>query len=45
MQVGISATVTGPEQAAFVRDAERLGATSVWVAEAWGQARYNFPLL
>jgi F420-dependent oxidoreductase-like protein len=37
MQVGISATVTGPEDAAFVREAERLGATSVWVAEAWGQ--------
>jgi F420-dependent oxidoreductase-like protein len=37
MQVGISATVSGPQDAAFVRDAERLGATSVWVAEAWGQ--------
>jgi F420-dependent oxidoreductase-like protein len=37
MQVGISATVTGPADAAFVRAAERLGATSVWVAEAWGQ--------
>ena len=37
MRVGISATVAGPADAAFVRDAERLGATSVWVAEAWGQ--------
>jgi F420-dependent oxidoreductase-like protein len=37
MHVGISATVTGPDEAAFVREAERLGATSVWVAEAWGQ--------
>jgi F420-dependent oxidoreductase-like protein len=37
MQVGISATVTGPDDAAFVREAERLGATSAWVAEAWGQ--------
>jgi F420-dependent oxidoreductase-like protein len=37
MQVGISAAVTGPADAAFVREAERLGATSVWVAEAWGQ--------
>ena len=37
MQVGISATVTGPDDAAFVQAAERLGATSVWVAEAWGQ--------
>jgi F420-dependent oxidoreductase-like protein len=37
VQVGISATVAGPDDAAFVREAERLGATSVWVAEAWGQ--------
>ena len=37
MQVGISATVAGPDDAAFVLEAERLGATSVWVAEAWGQ--------
>src|SRR5215472_18649311 len=37
VQVGISATVTGPDDAAFVREAERLGTTSVWVAEAWGQ--------
>jgi F420-dependent oxidoreductase-like protein len=37
MQVGIGANVTGPQDAAFVRDAERLGAASVWVAEAWGQ--------
>jgi F420-dependent oxidoreductase-like protein len=37
MQVGISATVSSPQDAAWVRDAERLGATTVWVAEAWGQ--------
>jgi F420-dependent oxidoreductase-like protein len=37
MQVGISATVSSQQDATFVRDAERLGATSVWVAEAWGQ--------
>jgi F420-dependent oxidoreductase-like protein len=37
VQVGISATVAGPGDGAFVREAERLGATSVWVAEAWGQ--------
>lgn len=37
MQIGIAAQVTSPEDAGFVRDAERLGATSVWVAEAWGQ--------
>jgi F420-dependent oxidoreductase-like protein len=37
MQVGIAAHVASAQDAAFVRDAERLGATSVWVAEAWGQ--------
>jgi F420-dependent oxidoreductase-like protein len=37
MQIGIAAHVRSPQDADFVRDAERLGATSVWVAEAWGQ--------
>lgn len=37
MQIGIAANVASPRDAAFVRDAERLGAASVWVAEAWGQ--------
>jgi F420-dependent oxidoreductase-like protein len=37
MQIGIAAHVAGPQDADFVREAERLGATSVWVAEAWGQ--------
>ena len=37
MQIAISATVMTAEDAAFVLDAERLGAASVWVAEAWGQ--------
>jgi F420-dependent oxidoreductase-like protein len=37
MRVGIAANVAGPRDAAFVRDAERLGVASVWVAEAWGQ--------
>jgi F420-dependent oxidoreductase-like protein len=37
MQIGIAAQVTSLEDAEFVRDAERLGATSAWVAEAWGQ--------
>jgi hypothetical protein len=31
MQVGISAVVSSSEDAAFVVEAERLGATSVWV--------------
>ena len=34
MQVGISAQVATAQDAAFVRDAERLGAVSVWVPEA-----------
>ena len=37
MQVAISAVVSSPQDAAFVVEAERLGATSVWVPEAWGQ--------
>jgi alkanesulfonate monooxygenase SsuD/methylene tetrahydromethanopterin reductase-like flavin-dependent oxidoreductase (luciferase family) len=37
MQVGISAMVTGADDAAFVAEAERLGAASVWVPEVWGQ--------
>ena len=37
MHVGISAQVTGAGDAAFVADAERLGASSVWVPEVWGQ--------
>jgi F420-dependent oxidoreductase-like protein len=41
MQVGISATVSDRQSADFVRDAERLGVTSVWVAEAWGQDAFT----
>jgi F420-dependent oxidoreductase-like protein len=37
MQVGIAAHVASQQDADFVRDAERIGASSVWVAEAWGQ--------
>src|SRR5580692_568299 len=37
MQVGIAAHVASQQDADFVREAERIGATSVWVAEAWGQ--------
>jgi F420-dependent oxidoreductase-like protein len=37
MQVGIAAQVASQQDADFVQDAERVGATSVWVAEAWGQ--------
>ncbi len=37
MQVGISALISSPADAEFVREAERLGATSVWVPETWAQ--------
>jgi F420-dependent oxidoreductase-like protein len=37
MQVGMTTLVSGPRDAAFVRDAERLGVASVWVPETWGQ--------
>jgi len=37
MQVGIAARVASSDDADFVRDAERMGATSAWVAETWGQ--------
>ena len=36
MQVGVSAVVSSLEDVEFVRECERLGATSVWVPEAWG---------
>ena len=37
MQVGIAARVASRADADFVTDAERVGVTSAWVAEAWGQ--------
>jgi F420-dependent oxidoreductase-like protein len=37
MQVGFNAVVSTAQDAAFVRDAERLGAASVWVPETWAQ--------
>jgi F420-dependent oxidoreductase-like protein len=37
VNVAVSAVVARPEDAAFVIDAERLGASAVWVPEAWGQ--------
>jgi F420-dependent oxidoreductase-like protein len=36
MQVGISTGVVSADDVEFVVGAERLGATSVWIAEAWG---------
>ncbi len=36
MHVGVGVGVSSPDDAEFVVDAERIGATSVWIAEAWG---------
>jgi F420-dependent oxidoreductase-like protein len=36
MQVGVSVTMSSPDDIELVRAAERIGATSVWVPEAWG---------
>lgn len=36
MQIGVSVGGVTADDVAFVVEAERLGATSVWVAEAWG---------
>lgn len=36
MQVGVSAVVSSTDDVEFVRQCERVGATSVWVPEAWG---------
>ncbi|MDJ0770744.1 MAG: LLM class flavin-dependent oxidoreductase [Ilumatobacter sp.] len=36
MQVGVSASGLTEDDVTFVVEAERLGATSVWVPEAWG---------
>jgi F420-dependent oxidoreductase-like protein len=41
MQVGIAAHVAAREDADFVAEAERLGATSAWVPEAWGQDAFT----
>ena len=37
MQVGFNAVISTAQDAEFVRDAERLGAASVWVPETWAQ--------
>ena len=36
MRVGVSAVVSSDGDVEFVRQCERIGATSVWVPEAWG---------
>ncbi len=41
MEIGIAANVSSPQDAEFVREAERIGVTSAWVAEAWGQDAFT----
>lgn len=36
MQVGVAAIVSSPDDVRFVQEVERVGATTVWVPEAWG---------
>src|SRR3954467_13631592 len=36
MRIGVSVSGAGDDELTFVEEAERLGADSVWVAEAWG---------
>ena len=36
MQVGVSTVLSSPDDVEFVRACEGVGATSVWVPEAWG---------
>ena len=41
MQIGIAAHVGSAEDADFVREAEKIGVSSAWVAEAWGQDAFT----
>jgi F420-dependent oxidoreductase-like protein len=41
MEIGIAANVSSTQDAEFVREAERMGVTSAWVAEAWGQDAFT----
>jgi len=41
MQIGIAANVSSAQDAVFVQEAERMGVTSAWVAEAWGQDAFT----
>jgi F420-dependent oxidoreductase-like protein len=36
MDIAVTTAINSPDDVAFVVEAERLGATSVWVPEAWG---------
>src|SRR5581483_1351953 len=41
MRIAITVSGVDPEEVQFVRDAERLGAQSVWVSEAWGSDAFT----
>ena len=42
MRIGVAVTGAGEDDLTFVVEAERLGADSVWVAEAWGHDNTGF---
>jgi F420-dependent oxidoreductase-like protein len=41
MRIGIAVSGVGEDDLAFVAEAERLGADTVWVAEAWGHDAFT----
>jgi F420-dependent oxidoreductase-like protein len=41
MQIGVAGHVSSREDADFIREAERIGLSSVWVPEAWGQDAFT----
>ena len=41
MQIGVAGRVSSREDADFIREAERVGVSSVWVPEAWGQDAFT----
>ena len=41
MQIGVAGRVSSREDADFIREAERIGVSSVWVPEAWGQDAFT----
>ncbi|MFY9888095.1 MAG: LLM class F420-dependent oxidoreductase [Streptosporangiaceae bacterium] len=41
MQIGVAGRVSSREDADFIREAERVGVSSVWAPEAWGQDAFT----
>jgi alkanesulfonate monooxygenase SsuD/methylene tetrahydromethanopterin reductase-like flavin-dependent oxidoreductase (luciferase family) len=41
MRIAVASSGVGEDDVAFVEEAERLGADSVWLAEAWGHDAFT----